>query len=482
MAAPARFTGAPSEWDAVAADEAVGGGSLSLLKAVQRGGMLYLLAEGTAVDPGGVFLIDADGDPATGAQEPAWSDATGIDYRIVGTQVQRYADGAWTPAGTAAYANSGTIAEAAVDIGLLGLTASAPLKAAYAEPAANAFLPDAGKPMLAVEAEAAAFGPDPDIAVDGDPADWSGSEPVAVSADGLTKLYAAANGDTLSVMVSGKMGDWNDVFIDTDHSKDTGFTTNWLWPDYGFDYMMENGALYASTGSGWGWSQLAAEDIQYAESGSGNDKVIEMSAPLGELGMTAPRAAIYRLQRRRGVRAGAGRPGGEDRAFAASRDGGRQRRRVVKHPSDRDGHRQYPGPVGVREKRQAVRARARLRPVGREKPVHRRGQRSGDRPSGLAICLYRRRLSGAERHGIQEHGQRLELGSAWRGGERRVERVCAVRRKRAGDGRRHERLGGEFDGAGRAGRRRRLCAGGIRCSALSGRPVRTGRADRGRRP
>ncbi|MDI4647500.1 S-layer homology domain-containing protein [Cohnella hashimotonis] len=291
-AAPARFTGAPSEWDAVAADEAAGGGSLSLLKAVQRGGMLYLLAEGTAVDPGGVFLIDADGDPATGAQEPAWSDATGIDYRIVGMQVQRYADGAWTPAGTAAYANSGTIAEAAVDIGLLGLIASAPLKAAYAEPAANAFLPDAGKPMLAVEAEAAAFGPDPDIAVDGDPADWSGSEPVAVSADGLTKLYAAANGDTLSIMVSGRMGDWNDIFIDTDHSKDTGFTTNWLWPDYGFDYMMENGALYASTGSGWGWSQLAAEGIQYAESGSGNGKVIEMSVPLGELGMTAP-APLY---------------------------------------------------------------------------------------------------------------------------------------------------------------------------------------------
>lgn len=284
--AAARFTGAPAEWDAIAADEAGSAGTLSLLKAVQRGGRLYILAKGTAIDPAGVFLIDADGDPATGAAEAAWSDAKGIDYRVVGTRLERYADGAWTPSGTAEYANSGTVAELSVGLDQLGLASSAPLKTAYAQASANAFLPDAGKAMLVVDAEAVAYGPDPDIAIDGDPADWSGTAPVAESADGLTRLYATANNETLNVMVSGKMADWNDIFVDTDHSKDTGFTTNWLWQDYGFDFMLENGTLYASTGSGWGWNPLADAEMAYAESGAGDQRVIEMSVPLSRLGMT----------------------------------------------------------------------------------------------------------------------------------------------------------------------------------------------------
>lgn len=290
--APVRFTGDPYEWAAVSHDSASSAGTLQALKAVQRDGKLYMMVKGTEVSDDGTFYIDADNDGTTGESFPFWSDSSGIDYRIDGGQLLRYAGSQWTSVGAAVYGHSGTIAEAAVDLDDLGLDGSTPVKVSYRQPAGNSFLPDPGRSMLNVDAVADAFGPDPDVAVDADVADWAGMDPLAQSADGLTRMYAAMNNETLSVLVTGKMGDWNDVYIDIDNDKSTGFNTNWLWADYGFDYMLENGGFFENVGGGFSWNALGSEGLRYAESGPNDNKVIEMSVPLSRLGLTSP-TALY---------------------------------------------------------------------------------------------------------------------------------------------------------------------------------------------
>ncbi|MFB9280196.1 DUF4832 domain-containing protein [Cohnella cellulosilytica] len=288
--APTRFTGEPSEWAAVPHNSASSAGALLELKAVQRDGKLYLLVRGTQVSADGTFYIDADNDGTTGDSVPFWSDSAGIDYRIVGGQLYQYSGETWTSAGTADYGSSGTIAETAVDLTDLGLDGTTPVKVSYRQAAGNSFLPDPGRTMLNAEAQTDAYGPDPDLAIDADPSDWSGLEPLAQSADGLTRLYAAMNNETLSILVTGKTGEWNDIFIDIDNDKDTGFNANWLWADSGFDYLLENGDFFENVDGAFSWNPLSSDGIQYAESGPSENRVLEMSVPLSRLGLSSPTA------------------------------------------------------------------------------------------------------------------------------------------------------------------------------------------------
>ncbi len=45
------------------------------------------------------------------------------------------------------------------------------------------------------------------------------------------------------------MAEFNDIFIDTDRSADTGYTDAG-WPEFGGDWLIENGGLFKSTGAG----------------------------------------------------------------------------------------------------------------------------------------------------------------------------------------------------------------------------------------
>ncbi|MFD0672384.1 S-layer homology domain-containing protein [Cohnella sp. GCM10027633] len=285
----ARFAGEPAEWAAIDYDSVSTAGTLQLLKTVQRDGKLYALVEGSAVRAEGVYYLDADNNAATGFASPYWSNAGGIDYRIVGGALQKYEGGSWTDAGIAQVARTPERAELAVDLALIGLGgAGGTVKVSYAQESDNSYLPDPGKTMLDTTPEAAAYGPDPLVSIDAETSDWAAFEPLARSEDGLTALYAAMNNERLSVLVTGKMGDWNDVFIDVDDDNATGFTANWLWKgNNGFDFMFENGSLYANDGGGFAWGDgpLVVEGLQYAAAGGNDDKVIEMSVPLAGLGL-----------------------------------------------------------------------------------------------------------------------------------------------------------------------------------------------------
>lgn len=291
--ATAAFTGAPAEWAAIDHETASSAGTLQLLKTVQKDGKLYALIEGAGIGAQGELYIDADNDAATGQAVPYWSNATGIDYKVVGASLLRNESGAWVAAGTVERGATAGIAEIAIGLGQLGLDgAGTAVRVAYGQATDNSYLPDPGKAMLDTPAAASAYGPDPTLAIDADATDWAGIDPLAQSEDGRTKLYAAENNEALSVLVTGPMGDWNDIYIDVDHNKATGFNTNWLWADYGFDFLFENGSLFSNVGGGFSWNPLTTAGLQYAASGTNDDKIIEMSVPLAGLGLTAA-APLY---------------------------------------------------------------------------------------------------------------------------------------------------------------------------------------------
>ncbi len=94
------------------------------------------------------------------------------------------------------------------------------------------------------------------IIIDGDLSDWSA---VAVlAANGLT-LKAADDNMTFYLYIVGNIGPNYAIFLDTNNSS-TGYS-NTGWGQTAFNFMIENGTLYAYTGSGtdWNWSNPIAQ-------------------------------------------------------------------------------------------------------------------------------------------------------------------------------------------------------------------------------
>lgn len=284
----AAFGGQPEEWTGIPSASAELTQSLQVLKAVQQDGKLKLLVRGPGLERKGVWYIDTDGDEKTGLPVPYWSNGGGIDLKISQGKAWKAESGKWTYAGTAETKTVGDTTEAEIDLAAIGAGDNAVMKAAFRLDG-DQYLPSPGQRMLVVPPAAGAeFGPDVLVTVDGDAADWSGIEPAAKSADGTTSLYAAEEGNSLVLLVSGKMAEFNDIYLDTDRSADSGYA-DVGWPSFGGDWLIENGGLYKSTGAGWNWAPVEAEGIEYKTAGSGDNMAVEYRIPLSAIGIAAPK-------------------------------------------------------------------------------------------------------------------------------------------------------------------------------------------------
>ncbi|PIB34221.1 hypothetical protein BFP72_01635 [Reichenbachiella sp. 5M10] len=131
------------------------------------------------------------------------------------------------------------------------------------------------------------------ITVDGNTGDWSSVSSISTSGSGgPTGLKVADNSDYLYVLVTGSIDTNYEVFIDSDNSATAG-SNEYLytdWPSTGFDFMVENGTLFAHNGqgSGWSWTSLGAVDL--VKSGSVIELAISKSS-LGSLSSTVRVAA-----------------------------------------------------------------------------------------------------------------------------------------------------------------------------------------------
>jgi Domain of unknown function (DUF4832)/Beta-galactosidase len=283
-----RFEGNLNQWDNVPHAAVSSSQHLEELKAVVQNGKLYAMVKGPGLEAKGTWYVDLDANETTGLSIPYWENSTGIDVKIEDGQVWTVLEGNWVKTGSAAEGYEGSIYEVEVDLSQFPDYQTSNLRIAFAQPGKQ-YLPSPGGLMLIVPPPSgAAFGPDVNISVDGDVNDWQGVEPGAKSADGQTTLYAAEDESNLYVLVQGRMAEFNDIFIDTDRSADTGYTDAG-WPEFGGDWLIENGGLFKSTGAGWNWGPAAGASIEYAENGTGNERVIEYKVPLSDLDLSKAR-------------------------------------------------------------------------------------------------------------------------------------------------------------------------------------------------
>lgn len=117
------------------------------------------------------------------------------------------------------------------------------------------------------------------ITVNGNLSDWSSVNAIAsASGQTSTSLKVYSNSSTLYFGVAGSGMNATDyqIFINSDNNTGTGYQDS-QFSGSGADYMIENGTLYASTGSGWSWSFVSAT-IQASKNSSVTELSVNRSA------------------------------------------------------------------------------------------------------------------------------------------------------------------------------------------------------------
>lgn len=129
------------------------------------------------------------------------------------------------------------------------------------------------------------------IEVDGNTDDWSLISSISNGQGTVNSMYAVKDTTKLYILVKGtNLSGASDFFIDTDMNPATGCSSTG-WTNGGADYLIENGGLFRSTGSGFTWQYL--KGVNYFK----NDTTIEISVNLSDLGLLEPRSmsiAYYR--------------------------------------------------------------------------------------------------------------------------------------------------------------------------------------------
>jgi hypothetical protein len=122
------------------------------------------------------------------------------------------------------------------------------------------------------------------IIIDGSLAEWSAIPTVttATSQTALSiKVSSTATNLYFGIAGSGMSTTHYEIFIDTDNNAATGFQDT-RFTSSGANYMIENGALYQSTGTGWSWTGVTATIVV-----SKNASVTEISINRSALGTLA---------------------------------------------------------------------------------------------------------------------------------------------------------------------------------------------------
>jgi hypothetical protein len=94
--------------------------------------------------------------------------------------------------------------------------------------------------------------------IDGDASDWQTIAPLtSATGQSTTRLKTQADESYLYFCIQGAgMLPHYDLFINSDNAAATGYRDS-AWAASGADFLVENGTLYRSNGTGWSWSVLS---------------------------------------------------------------------------------------------------------------------------------------------------------------------------------------------------------------------------------
>ncbi len=109
------------------------------------------------------------------------------------------------------------------------------------------------------------------ISIDGDFSDWATISNIStLGTNGLNSLKAADDATTLYLHAATNLETNYQLFLDTDNeATGTNEYTDTQWDQTGFNFMIENGSLYAYTGTGadWSWSFVASANAIKSSTG-----------------------------------------------------------------------------------------------------------------------------------------------------------------------------------------------------------------------
>lgn len=124
--------------------------------------------------------------------------------------------------------------------------------------------------------------------IDGNFKDWTSVGYLAEGDSNVRSIQAAIRNNELNVLVKGQLlGEKGQLYLNTDGSSKTGFQAPY-WDGAGADYMLEDGILYAYSGSGgtdWGWTEVRS--YKRLSRFAINSSAVEMSIDLMDLGASA---------------------------------------------------------------------------------------------------------------------------------------------------------------------------------------------------
>ncbi len=115
------------------------------------------------------------------------------------------------------------------------------------------------------------------ITIDGNLTDWLLVQPIVTATNQTCTSLKVFNDNSFiyfGIAGTGMHATNYHVFIDADNNSSTGFQ-NPAFTQSGADYMIENGRLYQSTGTGWSWALVSASITV-----SKNTSVTELKVPL----------------------------------------------------------------------------------------------------------------------------------------------------------------------------------------------------------
>jgi uncharacterized protein YjdB len=268
--------GSLSDWSGVTASATASGQSTLSLKVYDDATYIYFGVSGSGLGPNYQFLINSDNNTSTGYQHTSFA-SSGADYYIENGNVASYSGNgtswSWTALGSATASKNGTVAEARVAKSLLTLGAT--ITVAYVD--INSSWAVVSK--LGFGNYTQRVPNNVNITINGSLSDWSSVSAIA-SASGQTstsmKVYSNSTTLYFGVAGSGMSATDYEIFINADNNSATGYQDG-TFTASGADYMIENGTLYRSTGTGWSWVS-ATGTIQVSKNSSVTELAINRSA------------------------------------------------------------------------------------------------------------------------------------------------------------------------------------------------------------
>ncbi|WP_138753880.1 right-handed parallel beta-helix repeat-containing protein [Paenibacillus sinopodophylli] len=315
-------------------------------KAVMSNTELQLFVYGSLLEQKGQFFINTDNNKATGFQVPYWT-ASGAEYLIENGVLYKYSgsDGtSWSWSMVKDYAKlkkfvkTNTVIEVSIALADIGMTQAATISAGYvwndsksdklpsdkelasislwtgkglngssptpAPTQAPSPTPSPTPTLTPVPTVVATPSPTPvptpvptvistptpepaktAIVINGETTDWNAVPEFMTGEANPKSLKAVQSDSNLNVLLQGSdLSSKVQVYFDTDNSSKTGYKSTKL-TESGAEFLLENGTLYAYSGSGSDWSWKKIDSLKTSKKYVSTTEVVEFAIALEVLGL-----------------------------------------------------------------------------------------------------------------------------------------------------------------------------------------------------